>query len=253
MDIPFQVVKRSQDLALLSQATFTSERHLGVGLDFAITPILNHLSHSYSVYPFGTFYGGHIEFMPLSVGTIAKEVASFPKSDPNDVYLLKEWSSMELHRIGTQLFDRGWRALFLLIGLMIGWFVYQSSNLTKALGVCLYLILYNVPLWIFRFWQFRTGWKLGRNGLSYLKSLPLDRFHWIIRWLGAGFVGIAFVITSKEWGSIVFAFGKHLAEELAWISVAIGFLIGYLLSEKLSLYFILFLFSVVVFSIGILF
>lgn len=253
MHLPFKIYKRSQDLALLSQTTFTPERHLGVGLDLAIHPILTNFHSPSSLYPNGTFYGGHIEFMPMAVGTIAKEVVTDPPAQQSDLFRLKEWSSMEFLQLGTKLIDQGWQPLILLIGLIIGLFVYHSTNLSKAIGVLIFLVLYNFPLWLFRIWTFQIGWRYGRDSIAYLKSLPIHQTAWIFQWLGAGLVGVAIVITSKEWGKIVFAFGKHLAEELAWISIAIGFLIGYLLLHKISLYSILLILSVVVFSVAILF
>lgn len=250
--LTFKTFKGSQDLALLGQSTFTEERTLGIGLDLAITPVLKEFQVEPITQYTRSFFGGHIEFMPMTVGALTKEITSKPSIQYDDFQLLREWCSMRFNHLGTTLFDDAWRPLVMLIGLLIGTVLFYSSNSDRALGVLIFLSLYNLPLWIFRIWSFRLGWKYGRDIIPFIEKIPVERISWLLRWIGAGLAGMAFVITSKEWGGVVFNLGKHLAEELAWVSVAVGFLIGYLFLSKVSLYTLLVICVIVVFAVGLL-
>ena len=252
--ITYSTWKRLHDNSMVAVSTTTTLRQLGVGWVNALVPFAQKL---YGADREGAqellkrqngFYGGHPDFVPLALGAVARTEYEVAKEGVNPLFArnLREWCSAALQVFGWQLFRDGFRPLVLVIGLIIGLFVYHSSNAMRAIAILAFLLCYNVPIWSFRMWSVRYGWRHGADLPQAFIGWKWAKILWSIRWLGAGLVGVAFVITAREWGRIVFLLASHGAEELAWVSVAVGFLLGYMLLPRIQLYSMLMLLIAVV-------
>ncbi len=256
--ISYTAWKRLHDNSLFTVSSITTLRQLGVGWVNALIPFAQKL---YGVDKNGVtellkrqngFFGAHPDFVPLAIGAVAKaewEVAK-EKADPSYAKNLREWCSAALQVHGWQLFRDGFRPLILLLGLIIGLFVYHSSNAMRALAILAFLLCYNLPMWSFRLWSVRYGWRKGLDLPQAFMAWKWHKILWSIRWLGAGMVGVAFVLTAREWGRVVFYLGAHGAEELAWVTAAVGFLLGYILLPRINLHSLLLLLIAVVLAMA---
>ncbi len=256
--LKMRIWKRIQDACSIAPVVLTENRHLGAGWVHAMIPIARQMygddkaAIGKLLQRHNGFIGCHPDFMSMAAGAVARcEFETGNKTNSLDqVRSLREWCSTALQVYGWQLFRDGWRPLTMIIGLLIGLFAYHRSNATRATAIMLFLLIYNIPIWTFRLWSVGYGWRKGVNLPGAMALWPWRKILWSIRLTGAGLVGAAFVLTAREWGRIVYTLGSAGAEGLAWITVAVGFLIGYLLQPRIPLYALLLLLTSIVLSVA---
>ncbi|MDK9701407.1 MAG: PTS system mannose/fructose/sorbose family transporter subunit IID [bacterium] len=251
--------KRLHDGAVIAPVVTTNVRQLGIGWTNALLPIARRMfvnepaKQAEFLRNQNGFYCGHPDLLPMAIGAVARAEVDTEQSGtaPGIVTSLRDWTSTSFQMIGWQLFRDGWKPITMLLGLIVGLFAYHQSNAVRAIAVLLFLALYNIPLWSFRLWSVKYGWEQGVLLPHAIEQWNLPRILFWIRSVGAFLIGATFVLTAREWGRIVYTIAAQGAEELAWISIATGFLLGYILLPRTTLYKLLLVFLLAVFGVAL--
>ncbi len=198
---------------LTVQACFNYERMIGVGLGYAIEPLLRALpggrdgpGYREAMQRSTHYFNAHPYMVGLAAGAVAR--AEHDGVPGAQVERLRTALVGPLGAVGDRLIWAGTLPAASAVGLAL------SANTRAGIGAAALLALYNVPHLVLRVWGLVAGWRHG-TALGRALAAPLLRGALtVVGPLAAGAVGFALPpVTARLVGPLDLA---------AWIAAAAG-------------------------------
>lgn len=175
---------------LTVQASWNYERMVGLGLAFAMEPLLRSLPggkqdprYSQALARASQFFNAHPYLVGLAAGSLAR--AEHVGCSREQADRLREALTGPLGSVGDRLFWAGWLPLCSGMGL-------AATVLASPLaGVVLFLVWYNSVHLAVRWWALSTGWRLGMGVAGALGRGIFRRGPGIVGAAAAGVAGFA--------------------------------------------------------------
>ena len=220
--LSFLAVLRLVWRSLFVQVLWNYKTMQGAGFLFALYPFLRRISdnpkeRTQLVRRSSGFMNTHPALSPFAMGAMLRRMAG-EKELPQDAW--QSWRESlcgPLGITGDALIWDGLKPLVFMLAFAL-WFFTGAPGAILSLALVIFL-LYNTPLFIFRFWGVRQGWQCGKDVLQVLER-PFFFYSrkWVER-IGAALAGFCCIV------------GFVYASEFQLISVVhygIGFLILWL-------------------------
>jgi PTS system mannose-specific IID component len=170
------------------QGSWNYDRMVGLGLAFALEPLLRSLaegkdSSRYRAALAGAaqFFNAHPYLVGLAAGALARE--EHQGSPREQVDRLRTALIGPLGSVGDRLFWAGWLPLCSALGIV------GAAVLSPLAGVVLFLVLYNVLHLPFRYWALEVGWRRGSGVAAALGSAFIRRGSALVAVAAAGAAG----------------------------------------------------------------
>lgn len=214
------------------QASWNYERMLGLGWAFALMPILHRLKvHGEARKAFLRRHLGFFNATPFvssfALGTVAKLEEEASEQRPNDerrpsarsenrtdhIERIKVALSGPLSSVGDRLFWHGFRPMAALLGV-------ASMVLWGGWGVLVFLVAFNLPHLVFRFYGVVQGHRLG---LEIAREFSRPLYERVIRWTErVGAFGLGLLIGIKSFGDPP---NHWTTPTILFLSMGLGFLL----------------------------
>ncbi len=188
---------------LIVQASWNYERMIGVGVAYAMEPLLRDLPggstngrYASALKRVAGFFNAHPYLTGMAAGALAR--AEHEGVPEGQVDRLRNALIGPLGSVGDQLIWAGWLPLSAAVGLIV------AVTVSVPAGVVTFLVLYNVVHVALRSWGLSVGWRAGMGVAGALGSRLLH-------------VGLRFGMAAA-----LFAIGLALPLVASWLMEGFG-------------------------------
>ena len=171
------------------QASFNYDRMIGIGIGYAMAPMVRDLGRDVTRRAAG-FFNANPYLAPMAVGAIAR--AEHDQVGEEPVVRLRNALVGPLGSVGDRLTWAGVLPAAVGVGLIVG--VWNNP----LAGAIVFLALYNVVLIPLRWWALRAGWRDGLRVAQALKARRIQRSLRLVGPFGAMALGIAIPLVA-DW------------------------------------------------------
>ncbi len=170
------------------QGSWNYDRMVGLGLAFAMEPLLrdlasgkDHPRYREALAGAAKFFNAHPYFVGLAAGALAR--AEHLESPREQVDRLRTALVGPLGSMGDRLFWAGWLPLCSALGIV------GAALVSPVAGVVLFLALYNALHLPVRYWALGVGWRMGAGVAAALRSAVFHRAPGIVAAAAAAAAG----------------------------------------------------------------
>jgi PTS system mannose-specific IID component len=204
---------------LAVQGSWNYERMVGLGLAFAMEPLLRNLSggaenprYREALAGAAKFFNTHPYFAGLAAGALARE--EHLGSPREQVERLRTALVGPLGSVGDRLFWAGWLPLCSALGIA------GAALISPVAGIVLLLALYNVLHLSVRYWALEVGWRMGAGVAAALGSALFRRWSEVVAAAAAGAAGFMLPVAAA-WLTAQLPEGSRAGVVLVWLACAV--------------------------------
>ena len=171
------------------QACFNYDRMIGIGIGYAMAPMVRYLGRDVARRAAG-FFNANPYLAPMAVGAIARAECDQVGEEP--VVGLRNALVAALGSVGDRLTWAGVMPAAVGVGLIVG------VSISPLAGAIVFLTLYNIVLIPLRWWALRAGWREGLHVAQALNARRIQRSLRVVGPFGAMALGIAIPLVA-DW------------------------------------------------------
>jgi len=184
------------------QAVWNYQSMLSIGFTFAMTPVAKKISDKKD--QIARFYLRHIGFFnshpylaSFALGAVARAELDEPKDEAR-IERLKNALIGPLGALGDQLFWGTIKPTAILLGICA--VLFFEDLILQVAGLIIFVLIYNIPHFYFRWFGLRAGYREGFNVYKILNLSNFKIMYHIFLYMGAMLLGFVLSYTSIYFG-----------------------------------------------------
>ncbi len=181
------------------QGSWNFKSLLGLGFCWCLLPVAERLmrtpeERSAFLRRHLEFFNSHPYFAGWCLGAVTRaeeEALAGMQTDKHEISLFKSRMSGPLGSLGDQLFWSRWRPLMVAAALC-------TAFLFGLIAVPLFLVFYNIPHLLMRWFSFKVGYRKGFNVIKTLSEWRFTKVFSFLSLTGLFFTGVFFIVAA-DW------------------------------------------------------